>query len=56
MRLGDTEVTVANFPDLFRDYPDIGNVNPISRYSGQKSQTFAALAHNTPSIIIRDVD
>ena len=38
-----------------RDYPDICSVIPIPRYSGQKSRTFAALAHAVPSII-HDVD
>ena len=35
-----------------RDYPDIGSVIPISRYSCQKSRTFAALAHAVPSIYV----
>ena len=39
-----------------RDYPDIGSLIPISRYSDQKSLTFAALVHTVPLIIIRDVD
>ena len=49
MRLGGTEVIVAN-------YQDIGSVIPIYQYLGQKSRTFVALAYAAPSIIIRDVD
>ena len=52
MRLGDTEVIVANY----QDFVDIGSVIPIYRYLGQKSRTFVALAYIAPSIIIRDVD
>ena len=38
-----------------RDYPDIGSVILISRYSGKKSRTFAGLARAAPSIIIREL-
>ena len=54
MRLGDTEVIVANYQDL-SIFPDIGSVIPIYQYLGQKSRTFVALAYAAPSIIIRDV-
>ena len=55
MRLGDTEVIVANYQDL-SIFPDIGSVIPIYRYLGKKSRTFVSLAYAAPSIIIRDVD
>ena len=55
MRLGDTEVIVANYQDL-SIFPDIGSVIPIYRYLGQKSRTLMALAYAAPSIIIHDVD
>ena len=52
MRLGDTEVIVANY----QDFVGISSMIPISRYFGKKYRTFVALAHAAPSIIIRDVD
>ena len=51
MRLGDTEVIVANY----QDFVDISRYWQRA-YLGQKPRTFVALVHAAPSIIIRDVD
>ena len=58
MRLGDTEVIVANYQDFVEisRYWQRVSVIPKSLYLGQKSRAFVALAHAASSIIIRDVD
>ena len=55
MTLGDTEVIVANYQD-FVEISRYWQRDPDISIFGQKSRTFAALAHATTSIIIRDVD